>query len=61
MIDDGINVGGFVFTRCTDSAEPGKIIIVIVDDETAFMRYYPEAEIHTASGKQIHGGHRYQQ
>ncbi len=42
MINAGINDGELVVIRQQDAAEPGQIIVALVDDDTATLkRYYP--------------------
>ncbi|MBQ9189504.1 MAG: repressor LexA [Clostridia bacterium] len=42
MINAGINDGDLVVIRQQESAEPGQIIVALVDDDTATLkRYYP--------------------
>ncbi len=44
MIEDGIFDGDFIFVRKQLQAEPGEIVVVIVDDEATVKRYYPEGD-----------------
>lgn len=44
MIEDGIYDGDFIFVRKQLQAEPGEIVVVIVDDEATVKRYYPEGD-----------------
>lgn len=44
MIDDGIDSGDYVICKKTSAAERGRMVVAIVDDETATLkRYYPES------------------
>ena len=40
MIDAGINDGDLVFFRETPEVENGKIVAVIIDNETTLKRFY---------------------
>ena len=44
MIDAGINPGDLVLIRRQNTAHPGDIAVVTVEDETTLKRYYPEAQ-----------------
>lgn len=44
MIEAGINDNDLVLIRQSDSAEPGEIVVALVDDEATLKRYYPEPE-----------------
>lgn len=44
MIEDGIYDGDFIFVRKQLQADPGEIVVVIVDDEATVKRYYPEGD-----------------
>lgn len=42
MIGDGIFDGDFLFVRKAASAQPGAIVVALIDDEATVKRYYPE-------------------
>ena len=44
MIDDGIFDGDYIFVRKRETAEPGDIVVVIIEGEATVKRYYPEGE-----------------
>ena len=44
MIDVGIASGDFVLIRRQDTAEPGEIVVALVEEEATLKRYYPEPE-----------------
>jgi repressor LexA len=44
MIGDGILDGDCVFVRQQDGAEPGEIVVAIVEGEATVKRYYPEGD-----------------
>lgn len=44
MIDDGILDGDYVFVKKTPSADPGEIVIAMIEDEATCKRYYPEGD-----------------
>lgn len=44
MIEDGILDGDFVFVKKTPTAQPGDIVIVLIDDEATCKRFYPEGD-----------------
>lgn len=46
MIDVGITSGDFVLIRRQDTAEPGQIVVALVEDEATLKRYFPEPERH---------------
>lgn len=47
MINAGIDTGDMVIIRQQPTAEPGQIIVALVDDETATLkRYRPRPELH---------------
>lgn len=46
MIDVGITSGDYVLIRRQDTAEPGEIVVALVEDEATLKRYYPEPERH---------------
>jgi repressor LexA len=43
MIEDGIHDGDFLFVRKTASAQPGEIVVALIEDEATVKRYYPDA------------------
>ena len=44
MIDDGIHDGDYLFVKKTPSAQPGEIVVALIEDEATVKRYYPEAD-----------------
>jgi repressor LexA len=44
MIDDGIFDGDYLFVRKTAQAQPGDIVVALIEDEATVKRYYPEGE-----------------
>jgi repressor LexA len=44
MIDDGIFDGDYLFVRKTPQAQPGDIVVALIEDEATVKRYYPEGE-----------------
>ena len=45
MINAGINTGDLVLVRQQQTAEPGQIIVALVDESSATLkRYYPRLE-----------------
>lgn len=44
MIGAGINDGDLVIIRQQQTAEPGQIIVALVDDEVTLKRFYPDIE-----------------
>jgi repressor LexA len=44
MIDDGILDGDYIFVRKRSHADPGDIVVVMIDDEATVKRYYPEGD-----------------
>ncbi len=42
MIDAGIETGDLVLIRHQDTAEPGQIVVALMEDEATLKRYYPE-------------------
>ncbi|OGQ79624.1 MAG: repressor LexA [Deltaproteobacteria bacterium RIFOXYA12_FULL_58_15] len=42
MIDDGILDGDYIFVRKRSHAEPGEIVVAMIEDEATVKRYYPE-------------------
>ncbi|MBK6915942.1 MAG: transcriptional repressor LexA [Deltaproteobacteria bacterium] len=44
MIDDGIFDGDYIFVRKQSSAEPGEIVVVVIEGEATCKRYYPEGD-----------------
>ena len=44
MIDVGIASGDYVLIRRQDTAEPGEIVVALVEEEATLKRYYPEPE-----------------
>jgi len=46
MIDAGIGDGDLVLVRQQITAEPGQIVVALIDDEATLKRFYPEPENH---------------
>lgn len=46
MIDAGISNGDLVLVRQQNTAEPGQIVVALIDDEATLKRFYPEQENH---------------
>ena len=44
MIDDGILDGDYIFVQKRSQAEPGQIVVVVIDNEATCKRYYPEGD-----------------
>jgi repressor LexA len=44
MIEDGIYDGDYIFVRKKQTAEPGEIVVVIIENEATVKRYYPEGD-----------------
>lgn len=44
MIDIGIDDGDFVLIRHQNYADPGQVVVALMDDEATLKRYYPEPE-----------------
>ena len=44
MIDDGIRDGDLVVVSHQPTAEPGDIIVALLDDEATVKRFYPQAD-----------------
>ncbi len=44
MVDDGILDGDYIFVKKRAHAEPGEIVVVLIDNEATVKRYYPEGE-----------------
>ena len=42
MIDAGIETGDLVLIRHQDTAEPGQIVVALMEDEATLKRYFPE-------------------
>jgi len=45
MIGAGIDDGDLVLIRQQSTAEPGEIVVALVDDEATLKRFYPEPEL----------------
>ena len=46
MIEAGISDGDLVLVRQQNTAEPGQIVVALIDDEATLKRFYPEPEHH---------------
>jgi len=44
MIEDGIYDGDYLFVKKAPSAQPGDIVVALIEDEATVKRYYPEGE-----------------
>ena len=44
MIEDGIHDGDYLFVRKTPTAQPGDIVVALIEDEATVKRYFPEGE-----------------
>jgi repressor LexA len=44
MIEDGIFDGDYLFVRKAPQAQPGDIVVALIEDEATVKRYYPEGE-----------------
>lgn len=44
MIEDGIFDGDYIFVRKQNVAEPGEIVVVLIDGEATCKRYFPEGD-----------------
>lgn len=44
MIEDGIFDGDYLFVRKTPQAQPGDIVVALIEDEATVKRYYPEGD-----------------
>jgi repressor LexA len=42
MIDAGINNGDLVLIKKQNTAEPGQVVVALMDDEATLKRFYPE-------------------
>ena len=42
MIEAGIDDGDYVVIQQKDAADPGQIVVALIDDEATLKRYYPE-------------------
>lgn len=44
MIEDGIHDGDYLFVKKAPSANPGDIVVALIEDEATCKRYYPEGD-----------------
>ena len=44
MIEAGIEDGDLVLIRRQDTAEPGQIVVALMEDDATLKRFYPEPE-----------------
>jgi len=44
MIDDGILDGDYIFVRKRSHAEPGDIVVVMIEEEATVKRFFPEGD-----------------
>lgn len=44
MIEDGILDGDYIFVRKRSQAEPGDIVVVMIENEATVKRFYPEGD-----------------
>ena len=42
MIEAGIDHGDFVFIKCQNHAQPGQIVVALMEDEATLKRFFPE-------------------
>jgi repressor LexA len=42
MIDEGVLDGDFVIVRRRETAEPGEMVVALIDGDATLKRYYPE-------------------
>jgi repressor LexA len=45
MIEDGIHDGDYIFVRQQLEAEPGGIVVAMIEGEATVKRYFPEGEL----------------
>ena len=48
MIEAGIDDGDLVLIRQQSTAEPGQIVVALMEDEATLKRFYPEPQFHRA-------------
>lgn len=46
MIDAGIDDGDLVLIRHQNTADPGQIVVALMEDEATLKRYYPQPQYH---------------
>jgi repressor LexA len=44
MVDDGILDGDYIFVRKRPQADPGDIVVVMIENEATVKRFYPEGD-----------------
>ena len=44
MIEDGIFDGDYLFVKKTPTAQPGEIVVALIEDEATVKRYFPEGD-----------------
>lgn len=44
MIEAGIHDGDFIFVKKSAQAQPGDIVVALIEDEATVKRYYPEGD-----------------
>lgn len=44
MIEDGIFDGDYLFVRKAPTADPGEIVVALIEDEATVKRFYPEPD-----------------
>lgn len=44
MVEAGIDDGDYVVIRQQTAADPGQIVVALLDDEATLKRYYPESK-----------------
>lgn len=44
MIEDGIYDGDYIFVRKRNHADPGDVVVVMIENEATVKRYYPEGD-----------------
>lgn len=44
MIEDGIFDGDYIFVQKRSHAQPGEIVVIVIENEATVKRYYPEGD-----------------
>ena len=45
MIEEGIHDGDFVIVQRRERAEPGEMVVALIQDEATLKRFYPEGDV----------------
>jgi repressor LexA len=45
MIEEGIHDGDYVIVLRRDAAEPGEMVVALVNEEATLKRFYPEGPV----------------